>query len=62
MESALGVRDETMLTQKLLDFYGLPDVLTLREKWVKEEIEREKTLRLKWEAARLREIRSASDF
>lgn len=42
MESALGVRDETMLTQKLLDFYGLPDVLTLREKWVKEEIEREK--------------------
>lgn len=42
MESALGVRKETMLTRKLLDFYGMPDVLTLREKWVKEEIDREK--------------------
>lgn len=40
MESVLGVREETMLTPKLLDFYGMPDVLTLREKWVKEEIDR----------------------
>lgn len=40
MESVLGVREETMLTAKLLDFYGMPDVLTLREKWVKEEIDR----------------------
>lgn len=52
MESVLGVRKETMLTRKLLDFYGMPDVLTLREKWVKEEIDRGKIKDFAIEAGR----------
>lgn len=42
MESAIGVRPETILTDKLLHFYGVDDVLTLREYWVKGNLDKGK--------------------